>query len=443
MNRSVVRERLSTTTRVDADEVVVARHLEDPTRGAILCAAAPLVAGELRRRGFRTRFDKFGSRAKTHDGGSAVLAVTSWLDREGRALGFGAAAHHEDPAALAAVTEVMAEWTAVLRTRRLVLTGLSPTCWGAGRATEALENALARKGSVHVFGRMVAEEHVVGELRRRGATVVTDLSSVPEGATVVFPAHGVPPAVRAEAEARSLSIVDGTCPLVAKAHAEVRRFVRQGDTVVVIGRTGHALVDALLAQAPDAVRLVESVEDVRRLDIAVPERASFLVAPGFPVDEATGLIAALRAGIPHIRAQHPDGLCYAATDRAEAIGGVARVSDVFLVVGADDCPDARNVADRARAVGGAEVHVVSDVTEIRSHWLAPAWTVGVTSSLSARPEAVDEITAAVAGLGPLSVVRRGVDTHVSTSGSHRRMAEIPMPTPLVTAARRPPREAVC
>ncbi|TCO45896.1 4-hydroxy-3-methylbut-2-enyl diphosphate reductase [Actinocrispum wychmicini] len=218
--------------------------------------------------------------------------------------------------------------------------------------------------------------------------------------------------MRAEAHACGVSIVDATCPLVAGVHAEVRRLIRRGDTVVVIGGADHALAGALTGQAPRSIRWARTVSQVDALEIPDRDHAAYLVAPGLPVEEAAAVITALRARFPTARAQHPDGLCYSASDRAEALAGAARACDVLLVAGANDCADTTNVAERARAQRHAEVHTVTRVEDIQPHWLASAWCVGMTCARSAAPGIVAEAVTAISGLGPLSVAHREIDTHV-------------------------------
>ncbi|TDV35907.1 4-hydroxy-3-methylbut-2-enyl diphosphate reductase [Actinophytocola oryzae] len=400
-------ERLTTTTPVNPGEVVVAQGLSHPVLGSVRCASAAVVGGALARRGIRVRYHRALNSSARVDQRLPVVRVTSWLDATGRARGFGVASAAGDTATATAVAEVMREWSSALRTRRLLVAGAPPTCHGARRAVRLVGRALAGGGAVYVWGRMVAESAAVEDLRRRGAMVVTDLDLVPCGATVVFPAHGVEPAVRAEAVLRGLTVVDATCPLAADILAEARRFAARGDTIVVIGRADHAVVSTLTGLAPHDTRVVQTVDDVLRLDIDVADPVSYLVAPGFPLDEAADVIAMLRATWPTVRAQH--GLCHAATERAEVVDGLAAACDLLLVAGSDDCRDAVTIAERARAVGQADVHVVARVEDLRLAWLPRASTVGVTPALSAAPGTVDGIAEALSALGPLSVAHRDPD----------------------------------
>ena len=372
-----------------ADDGVVVANFVHPQRGPVRSAAAPVLLGALGRRG---RTARTGT-VRVADGDGVLFAAT-YLDRDGHAVGFGVAANRSDAAGVTAAREVVDEWQAVLRTRRVVVAATDPLCAGGHRAAAMLETALQQRSDVYVVGRPVLNRHAEAEFRRDGLTTVDDLDDVPESATVVFPAHGVSLVTRAEAGARGLRVVDATCPLVAAGHEDVRRFAGRGDTVVVLGPRDHAAGSTFVAQAPD-----EATFDLA--GVADPDRVSFVVQPGAPVEDAVSLLAALRARYPRLRGQHPDRWCYAASDRAAEIRAAAAESDVTIIAGTCE--------------GTEGAHPIEDVGELRAEWLTHAATVALVAGVSAPPGLVSALTDALSGLGPLSTVRRTVTTEVAAA----------------------------
>lgn len=299
----------------------------------------------------------------------------------------------------------------MVATHRL-LGSSSPWCEGAVRALEqARDTVMFSDGPVYVYGWLAASAQAREDLEASGAVFVSSLTEVPDGATLVIPAHGVEPAVRDEAAERGLRTVDATCPLVAAMHAEVRRFADRGDQVVIIGPRGHAVAAGIAGQAPDHTVMTESPAGVTGIGVADPRRVSYVLQPGIPVEETVPVSAALRSRFPALRGPDPDGFCYAATDRQETIRAVAAASDVVLVLGAGDEPDSRALAGLARA-GHAKAHVIDDPSQIEPAWLAGVGTIGLAETVSARPELAGQVTTALSGLGPLSVTRRRVTTEI-------------------------------
>jgi 4-hydroxy-3-methylbut-2-enyl diphosphate reductase len=270
-------------------------------------------------------------------------------------------------------------------------------------------------GPVHVYGWLAASEQARDDLAASGAIFVSSLDDVPDGSTLVIPAHGVPLAVLDDAARRGLRTVDATCPLVAAVHAETRRFVERGDEVVVIGPRGHAAAAGIAGQAPDHTVATESPAGVSAVRVSDPRRVSYVLQPGIPVEEAAPVSAALRSRFPALRGPDPDGFCYAASDRKETIRAVAAASDLVLVLGIEDEPDTRLLAGLARA-GRAKAHVIGDAGQVEPSWLAGVGTIGLAETISARPGLADQVTTALSGLGPLSVTRRRVTTEIL--GSH-------------------------
>jgi 4-hydroxy-3-methylbut-2-enyl diphosphate reductase len=408
----LARRCLAPGTTVAPGEVMVATEIGDPARGLLPCPAAPLVGGVLERRGIPIRYGPvphYAEASQSDDG--AVLFVMSALQGEGAATGIAAAANAVDGLAAAAARAAVEEWSATVGTRRL-LGGISPWCEGAVRALEqAREAVMFTDGPVHVYGWLAASEQARDDLATSGAVFVSSLEEVPDGATLVIPAHGVPPAVLDEAARRGVRTVDATCPLVAAVHAETRRFVERGDQVVVIGPRGHAAAAGIVGQAPDHTVMTESPAGVSTVRVTDPRRVSYVLQPGIPVEEAAPVSAALRSRFPALRGPDPDGFCYAASDRKETIRAVAAASDLVLVLGIEDEPDTRLLAGLARA-GRAKAHVIDDAGQVEPSWLAGVGTIDLAETMSARPGLADRVTAALSGLGPLSVTRRRVTTEI-------------------------------
>jgi 4-hydroxy-3-methylbut-2-en-1-yl diphosphate reductase len=412
MSRPLARRCLAPGTTVAPGEVMVATEIGDPARGLLPCPAAPLVGGVLERRGIPTRYGPvphYAEASQSDDG--AVLFVMSALQGEGAATGIAAAANAVDGLAAAAARAAVEEWSATVGTRRL-LGGISPWCEGAVRALEqARETVMFTDGPVHVYGWLAASEQARDDLAASGAIFVSSLEEVPDGSTLVIPAHGVPPAVLDEAARRGLRTVDATCPLVTAVHAETRRFVERGDQVVVIGPRGHAAAAGIAGQAPDHTVVTESPAGVSTVRVSDPRRVSYVLQPGIPVEEAAPVSAALRSRFPALRGPDPDGFCYAASDRKETIRAVAAASDLVLVLGIEDEPDTRLLAGLARA-SRAKAHVIDDAGQVEPSWLAGVGTIGLAETISARPGLADRVTTALSGLGPLSVTRRRVTTEI-------------------------------
>ncbi len=304
----------------------------------------------------------------------------------------------------------MDEWSAVFGTRRLLAAG-SPWCRGATQALAATRRAVDGRRAVHVYGQLAADPHAILELAELGAVFVRSLDDIPDGATVIFPAHGVGPAEQSEAEARGLQIIDATCPMVAWVHAEARNFAQRGDDLVLIGPADHAAVTGITGQAPGRTTVVSTPGSAAVLPVTDPRRVSYLLQPGIPVEDSVPVTAALRSRFPALHGPHPDGFCYAASDRAETVRVIASASDVVLVLGSADSPDARQLCGLARD-GGARTHVVGETGDILPAMLSGAGTVGVAESTSAGPDLAGQVTRALSGLGRLSVTSRRVSTDV-------------------------------
>jgi 4-hydroxy-3-methylbut-2-enyl diphosphate reductase len=289
----------------------------------------------------------------------------------------------------------------------LLLAAPRSFCAGVERAIEIVEQALEQRGRpVYVRKQIVHNAHVVADLEARGAVFVDELAEVPPGATVVFSAHGVSPAVRTEATDRLLAVIDATCPLVTKVHAEARRFAERGDTVLLIGHSGHEEVEGTLGEAPARTILVEDIAQARTVTVPDPERVSYLTQTTLAVDETAEILGVLRSRFPFLKGPASADICYATTNRQHALTAVATEADLVLVIGSTNSSNSVRLVELARR-GGTPAHLIEDAGDIRPEWLAGVRTVGLTAGASAPPRLVAEV---VAALGPITVLERKTAT---------------------------------
>jgi 4-hydroxy-3-methylbut-2-en-1-yl diphosphate reductase len=274
---------------------------------------------------------------------------------------------------------------------RVLLAAPRGFCAGVERAIETVERALTVYGPpVYVRRQIVHNAHVVRDLEQRGAVFVENEKDAPEGATLVLSAHGVAPDVYASAADRQLLTIDATCPLVTKVHMEARRFAAGGYTVVLIGHAGHDEVVGTTGEAPEAIRLVGSVEDARRLEVRDPERVAYVTQTTLSVDETAAILEVLRERFPRLHAPPREDICYATTNRQAAVKRLARHVDVLLVIGSRNSSNSNRLVEVARAEG-VRSHLIDDETEIDERWLAGAGSVGVTSGASAPERLVQRV----------------------------------------------------
>lgn len=294
-------------------------------------------------------------------------------------------------------------WTAATGPRRVQLAGTRSFCAGVVRAIDIVERALELRGApVYVRKQIVHNVHVVSDLTERGAILVDSIDEVPEGATVVFSAHGVSPAVRAEAESRHLEVIDATCPLVRKVHTEVRRFADDGDTVIFLGHAGHEETEGTMGERPDHTLLVETPNDARTVAVADPDRVSYIMQTTLAADEVAELVDILRARFPNLRQPPSDDICYATTNRQEALGHVAADAGLALVIGSANSSNARRLVEKAERIG-TPAHLIDDAEDIDLGWLAGVEVVALTASASAPEPLVDGVISALRGLGPVQL----------------------------------------
>jgi 4-hydroxy-3-methylbut-2-enyl diphosphate reductase len=274
--------------------------------------------------------------------------------------------------------------------RKIRLASPRGYCAGVERAVETVEKALDLYGApVYVRKQIVHNLHVVRDLEARGAIFVDEETEVPEGATVVFSAHGVAPSVHANAAARQLQTIDATCPLVTKVHVQARRYAAEGYTVVLIGHAGHEEVIGTMGEAPGSIILVESVADVDRLDLGMA-KVAYVTQTTLSVDETAEIITALRRRFPAIHAPKREDICYATSNRQWAVKEMLSEVDLLLVIGSRNSSNSNRLVEVARA-GGVASYLVDDASEIDETWLDGIEIVGVTSGASAPEKLVEGV----------------------------------------------------
>jgi 4-hydroxy-3-methylbut-2-enyl diphosphate reductase len=258
---------------------------------------------------------------------------------------------------------------------------------------QTVERTLELQGApVYVRKEIVHNKHVVETLRHKGAIFVDSEAEVPEGATVVFSAHGVSPAVHAGAAARSLNTIDATCPLVTKVHREAIKFASEGYTIVLIGHSGHEEVEGTMGEAPEHIVLVETEADVDALQLDDPEKVAYISQTTLSVDETRTIIARLREKFPHITGPRTDDICYATTNRQAAVKQMAEHCDLVLVIGSQNSSNSVRLVEVARDYG-ADSHLIDNETQVQEAWLEGKEVVGISSGASAPEELVQRLVA--------------------------------------------------
>jgi 4-hydroxy-3-methylbut-2-enyl diphosphate reductase len=256
-------------------------------------------------------------------------------------------------------------------------------CAGVERAIAIVERALEKFGApIYVRHEVVHNKFVCDDLRSKGAVFIEELSEVPSGSTVIFSAHGVSKAVRAEAEARGLKVFDATCPLVTKVHVEVGKMRNQNREVVMIGHKGHPEVEGTMGQTEGGMYLVETAEDVERLSVIFPDRLSFVTQTTLSVDDATVVISALQKRFSDISGPKKDDICYATQNRQDAVKVLAESCDLVIVVGSPNSSNSRRLKEVAMA-RGVDGYLIDGPDEIQSSWLVSKFRIGVSAGASA------------------------------------------------------------
>ncbi len=290
---------------------------------------------------------------------------------------------------------------------RILLASPRGFCAGVDRAIEIVELALAQADRpVYVRHEIVHNRHVVEGLRAKGATFIEDPEDAPEGAVLIYSAHGVSPSVRARAGANQLRTIDATCPLVTKVHNEVRRLVSLGYEIVMIGHAGHVEVEGTMGQAPDSMYLVETVDDVEKLVVRDPERLGCVTQTTLSVDDTLAVKQALAARFPAILLPKRDDICYATQNRQDAVKTLAEQADLVLVVGAPASSNSNRLVEVA-ARRGVPAHLIQDASDVDPDWLEGVRCIGITAGAST-PDVL------VQGVIELLRARSGADFRLDT-----------------------------
>jgi 4-hydroxy-3-methylbut-2-enyl diphosphate reductase len=287
-------------------------------------------------------------------------------------------------------------------------------CAGVDRAIEIVERALAQYGSpIYVRHEIVHNDHVVGDLRAKGAVFVDELGDVPAGSVVVFSAHGVSRAVRDEADSRGLKVFDATCPLVTKVHVEVTKMRRDGHEIVMIGHAGHPEVEGTMGQADDGIHLVETVDDVERLQVADPGRLAYVTQTTLSVDDCRIVIDALKRRFPAIAEPKKQDICYATQNRQDAVKFMTPQCDLVLVIGSPSSSNSNRLREVAEKMG-KEARLIGSARELDPAWLVGKRRIGVTAGASAPEVLVRELIERLRELGIVRVQPLdGIEEHVS------------------------------
>lgn len=279
------------------------------------------------------------------------------------------------------------------RAKKIILLKPRGFCAGVVRAIDVVKIALDLYGApIYVRKEIVHNRHVVEELRRAGAIFVEELNEVPEGARVIFSAHGVSPAVREEARQRKLQVIDATCPLVTKVHLEAVRFAKQGHTIVLIGHRDHDEVTGTLGEAPESTVLVSDVDDVDQLAIKDPERVVYLTQTTLSLDETKEIVIRLKERFPKIMGPKTQDICYATENRQLAVKAVAPLCQALLVVGSNNSSNSRRLVEVCEK-SGVPAYLLDDSSEVEPVMLEGVSTVAVTAGASAPEHLVEELIA--------------------------------------------------
>jgi 4-hydroxy-3-methylbut-2-enyl diphosphate reductase len=279
-------------------------------------------------------------------------------------------------------------------------------CAGVDRAIAIVLQALAQFGApIYVRHEVVHNRYVVDDLVRKGAIFVESLDEIPDGATVIFSAHGVPKAVRNEAAARGLNVFDATCPLVTKVHVEIAKMREQGREIVMIGHAGHPEVEGTMGQCDGGVYLVESAADVAGLAIRDPAQLAYVTQTTLSVDDAAAIVAALKARFPDIVGPKKDDICYATQNRQDAVKQMSAEVDAVIVVGSPNSSNSNRLREVA-ANRGVPSYMVDSADELRPEWVADRRTIGVTAGASAPELLVTQVVDRLRALGARAVVER-------------------------------------
>ena len=304
-------------------------------------------------------------------------------------------------------------------TKKVLLAAPRGYCAGVDRAVVTVEKALALYGApIYVRKQIVHNRHVVQTLEAKGAIFVEETEEVPEGATVVFSAHGVSPAVHESAAKRNLKTIDATCPLVTKVHNEVKRFAADDLQILLIGHQGHEEVEGTAGEAPANVTVIDGIDDIKNLEVADENKLAWLSQTTLSVDETLATVAALKQKYPNLMDPPSDDICYATQNRQTAIKQIAPQTDLVLVVGSVNSSNSVRLVEVAKEYGAKAAYLIDFASEVKEEWFNGVETIGVSSGASVPEELVSELLDSLAGRG-------FVDVEVVTAMEERLQFAIP------------------
>jgi 4-hydroxy-3-methylbut-2-en-1-yl diphosphate reductase len=423
---------------LEPGDVVLASELRGPT-GTTICDDPAILAGVLRRGGLRVRVAPIassqrlvlGERRRTlHRTGSAAVDMESaWLAPAARARPlvtlrvvldtYRHELHRPLRTVAAAATAyrtlrhacaLVEEWARALGPREVVLAAPRASCAGVERAVEIVERALEYRGApIYVRKQIVHNAHVVASLEQRGAVFVDEVDEVPRGASVIFSAHGVSPEVRARAAERGLDVIDATCPLVSKVHAEARRFAASNFDIVLVGHEGHEEVEGTFGEAPERTQVIGSPAEVAQVSASDPERVAYLTQTTLAVDDTAAVVEALRERFPAAVGPRSSDICYATQNRQDAVRALAADCDLILVVGSGNSSNSLRLVEVAER-SGCPARLVEGSADIPPEALVGVRRVGLTAGASAPEALVEAVIRALDGLGGATVSERSVAT---------------------------------
>ena len=437
---------------VQPGDVVVASEIRGPDGTCHPCPSAPLLAGELRRHGLRVHVgpvvttdhvvtgrardalaaqgalcvDMESSRLATAAGDRPLAVIRTIVDTPDHPL-VRVGTIRRGWSALRSLRQsgpALSRWAAAVAARDVLLAAPASFCAGVERAIAAVVDAIEEHGApVYVRRQIVHNAHVVRDLEQRGAIFVEELDEVPVGSLTLFSAHGVAPEVWAQAKQRDLTIVDATCPLVAKVHTEVRRFAGSDDLLVYVGHEGHDETEGTLGEAPSRLHVIDSPAAVADLPDADGRGVRYVTQTTLSVQDTERIVAALRQRFPDVQGPARRDICFATTNRQRALAEVAAEADVVLVVGSSNSSNSLRLVELA-AAAGVTSHLVEDAADVRLDWLTGRSTVGLSAGASAPRELLDELAAAVSGLSPSGggqITTRQISTEDVTFASPRKV----------------------
>lgn len=286
-----------------------------------------------------------------------------------------------------------------MKIKKLLLAKPRGFCAGVDRAIDVVEMALTLyEGPIYVRKEIVHNKHVIQSLAAKGVIFVDEIAQVPEGAVVIYSAHGVSPEVRATAAAKRLTVIDATCPLVTKVHQEAIRFANEGRSIILVGHEDHEEVVGTVGEVPDNIQVVESVEEAQQIQVSDPTRIAVTTQTTLGVDDTKEILDALKEKFPMIIAPTSDDICYATQNRQTAIKTLAKDTDLVLVIGSDNSSNSRRLKEVAESMG-ARSYLIDDVSEIEPKWLEGVESVGVTAGASAPEHLVQEVVEYFKNLG--------------------------------------------